>query len=223
MIFLMFFLCLGTEASAQNFDSVIFTMINNCVRHEKRFLSKTDVFRIQKSPNGKLLVVSREVKNEDNVNFVAFVTPKDSTIKPQRIEDGERYIYTWISQSSDTIMLAKGIYSDRYTVSFSPSDVIIDYSRLPNRMYKVNEKIFVWQDDAYNESSDVINTLIEYNRVDYCVKDLLGWGAINDSVETICYDIKALSQGKIKKFHNHGLFGKGFRGRIRRMWYGLWR
>ncbi len=229
-------ICLGMvmEATAQsteqeqkeqsivgNYDRVVSLVINDCVRHEKRFLSQTDVFSIHISP--KVLSVIPEAKDEYDINFVAIVSPKDTTIKPQRSEEGERYFYTWVSQPSDTVMLVSGTSSsEKYTVSYSLDDVIIDYIGFPNRMLKTKEKLFVWKDDAYNESADVINTLIEYNRVDYGVKMIMLVGGINDGEECLCYDMNALRQGKIKKYHDYGLWGKGFRARIRKMWYELW-
>ncbi len=233
-------ICLGMvmEATAQsteqeqkeqsivgNYDRVVSLVINDCVRHEKRFLSQTDVFRIHINPKGNLLSVVSEAKDEFDVNFVAFISPKDTTIKPQLIEDGERYYFSFVSKSSETIMLVNGTDSlDRYDVCwYSKDDVIVDYSGFPNRMYKAKGTLFVWRDDSYDESNEVINTLIEYNRVDYWVKDCGFWGAFKDGEEIICYDLNALREGKIKKYHDYGLFGKGFRGRIRWRWYELWR
>ena len=232
-------ICLGMvmEATAQgteqeqkeqsivgNYDRVVSLVINDCIRHEKRFLSQTDVFSIHIYPERNLLVVFSEAKDEFDVNFVAIVSPKDTTIKSQRIEEGERYFYSWVSQTSDTIMLVSGTNSlDRYDVSFSKDDVVIDYPTIfPNRMYKAKGTLFVWRDDSYDVSNEVINTLVEYNRVDYWVKDLWSWGAINDGEETISYNLNDLRQGKIRKYHDYGLWGKGFRARIRKMWYELW-
>ena len=40
--------------------------------------------------------------------------------------------------------------------------------------------------------------------------------------EIVCYDLEALQNGRIQKFHHYGLWGKGFRARLRRGWFLLW-
>ena len=47
-------------------------------------------------------------------------------------------------------------------------------------------------------------------------------GFARDGEEVVCYDLNALRKGRIKKYHDYGLYGKGFRGRFRQCWYRLW-
>ena len=84
-------------------------------------------------------------------------------------------------------------------------------------------KLFFWCDDAAPQSKDIIDKLMDMGRVDFLVKEnALGWGVIDDGKEVICYDLDALSQGRIKKYHDYGIWGKGFRARLRQGWYLLW-
>lgn len=207
-----------------NYESAVYVAINNIVRHEKRFLSTSDIFDIQFHPEQNRLVVSARVDDEYN-HYFAIVSPKDTSIKPAYLPDEEKLV--WVSPvSKDTIMTCNDCfdwYSEYYSLSFSPEEVLIDYHDLPNKMITLAGKVFFWRDDAAPQSKEIIDKLLDMGRVDFLVKEnALGWGVIDDGKEVICYDLEALTQGKIKKYHDYGLWGKGFRARLRQGWYLLW-
>lgn len=211
-----------------DYEPAISVAINNMVRHEKRYLSTSDIFEITINPERNLLVVSAKVEDGISSHYYAIVSPKDTTVKSEyiRVEDDE-YKVVWVSPASkDTIITCYDCYdshSENYSLSFSSDDVLIDYSDLPNKMLTSARKLFFWRDEAYPESKEVIDILVERGRVDFLVREsLLGWWVINDGEEVVCYDLEALLSGKIKKYHDYGLWGKGFRARLRQGWYLLW-
>ena len=210
-------------AAIGQYDKAVSVAVNNFVRHEKRLLSKSDVFDVSIDPDGNLLVVSSEANDNVHNNYLVFVGPKDTTINPVFFVDEENLIWTWILPSSDTILVVKQTDNEKYAVTYSPENVLFDFSRVPNRMLKSAGRLFVWRDGSCDESQEVINTLIDYECVDYCVIGVSpGWFVINDGEETICYDLEALNQGRIRKHHDYGLFGNGFRGRVRQLWFMFW-
>ncbi|MDO4999463.1 MAG: hypothetical protein Q4E27_04370 [Bacteroidales bacterium] len=94
---------------------------------------------------------------------------------------------------------------------------------MPNKIIASAGKLFFWCDEAEPKSKEIIDKLVDMERVDFLVREnALGWGVINDGEEVICYDLEALLQAKIKKYHDYGLWGKGFRARVRQGWYLLW-
>jgi hypothetical protein len=62
-----------------DYESVISVAVNNMVRHEKRFLSTSDIFDIYLNPEQNVLVVSARVDDEFN-HYFAIVSPKDTTV-----------------------------------------------------------------------------------------------------------------------------------------------
>lgn len=213
------------DITVGDYDSAISVAINNMVRHEKRFLSTSDIFDIDIYPTHNLLVVSARVDDEDHNDYFAIVSPKDTTVKSKYIPEQEKLV--WVSPASkDTIMTCSDCYdwySENYSLSFSPDDVLIDYSHLPNKMLISASKLFFWRDDARPESKEIIDKLTDMGRVELLVREnALGWGVINDGEEVVCYDLDALQKGRIEKYHDYGLWGKGFRARLRQCWYLLW-
>ena len=89
-------------------------------------------------------------------------------------------------------------------------------------MLEASGKLFVWQDEAYEESKAVIDTLIKLDRVDFWVKGIDGWIVDTDGEEEIYYDLDALRNGKIKKYHGWFPWGYGFQARVKRAWYMIW-
>lgn len=207
---------------AGDHDAAISVAVNNMVRHEKRFLSTTDVFDIGIYPEQNLLIVSARVDDDYHNHFSAVVSPKDTSIIPVFIKDKEKLV--WVSPSTkDTIIMVPGRpFYERYPVYFSPEEVRLDYSDVPNQMLLSNGKLFVWRDDSWEDSTEVIDALVKMNRLDFIVPGLPGWTVDNDGEERVCYDLDALREGKIKKFHHYGLWGKGFRAKLRRGWFLLW-
>ena len=118
------------DITVGDYDSAISVAINNMVRHEKRFLSTSDIFDIDIYPTHNLLVVSARVDDEDHNDYFAIVSPKDTTVKSKYIPEQEKLV--WVSPASkDTIMTCSDCYdwySENYSLSFSPDDVLIDYS-----------------------------------------------------------------------------------------------
>lgn len=213
------------DITLRDYEPAISVAINNMVRHEKRFLSTSDIFDIHLNPEQNMLVVSARVDDEHYNHYVAIVSPKDTTVKPEYIPDKEKLV--WVSPvSKDTIITCSDCfdwYSEKYSLSFSPEEVHIDYSDLPNKMIISAGKLFFWCDEAEPKSKEIIDKLVDMERVDFLVKEnALGWGVINDGEEVICYDLEALLQVKIKKYHDYGLWGKGFRARLRQGWDLLW-
>ena len=213
---------LKAEADPGEYDRAISVAVDNMVRHEKRYLSTGDVFNIGIYPNANALVISAQVNDEYNNRFVAIVTPKDTTLKPERFADQDRII--WVSPASkDTVIAVKGLGPEEYSISYSPDAVQIDYSDLPNKILASKGKLFVWRDEACADSKEVIDRLTDLNRVDFLIPEAeTWWSYIDDGVEVVCYDLDALREGKIKKHHNYGLWGDGFRARLRRGWFQLW-
>ena len=72
---------------AGDHDAAISVAVNNMVRHEKRFLSTTDVFDIGIYPEQNLLIVSARVDDDHHNHFSAVVSPKDTSIIPVFIKD----------------------------------------------------------------------------------------------------------------------------------------
>lgn len=218
-------LVMSADITLGDYEPAISVAINDMIRHEKRFLSTSDIFDLDLFPERNLLVVSARVDDEYHNHYVAIVSPKDTTVKPVYIPDKEKLV--WVSPvSKDTIIMCNDCfdwYSEKYSLSFSPEEVHIDYSDLPNKMIVSAGKLFFWCDEAEPKSKEIIDKLVDMERVDYLVKEnALGWGVINDGEEVICYDLEALLRVKIKKYHVYGLWGKGFRARVRRGWYLLW-
>ena len=210
------------DITVGDYDSAISVAINNMVRHEKRFLSTSDIFDIDIYPTHNLLVVSARVDDELHNHYFAIVSPKDSTVKPVFFPEEERLV--WVSPvSKDTIITCSDCFSDDYSISFLPEEVVFDYSDLPNKVLISANKLFFWRDDASPESKEIIDKLVDMRRVDYLVREnFLGWGVINDGEEVVCYDLDALQKGRIEKYHDYGLWGKGFRARLCQCWYLLW-
>ena len=216
---------MSTSITVGDYEPAITVAINNMVRHEKRFLSTSDIFEVNINPERNLLVVSAKVEDSSYYQYYAIVNPKDTTVKPEFSRDEAKVV--WVSPTSkDTIITCYDCYdshSENYSLSFSSDDVLIDYSDLPNKMLTSASKLFFWRDEAYPESKEVIDILVERGRVDFLVREsLLGWWVINDGEEVVCYDLEALLSGKIRKYHDYGLWGKGFRARLRQGWYLLW-
>lgn len=212
------------DITVGDYEPAISVAVNNMIRHEKRFLSTSDIFDIHLNPEQNVLVVSARVDDEFN-HYFAIVSPKDTTVKPVFIPDEEKLV--WVSPvSKDTIMTCNDCfdwYSEFYSLSFSPEEVLIDYHDLPNKMITLAGKLFFWCDDTDPQSKEIIDKLMDMGRVDFLVKEnALGWGVIDDGKEVICYDLEAVTQGKIKKYHDYGIGGKGFRARLRQGWYLLW-
>ena len=203
-------------------EPAISVAINNMVRHEKRFLSTSDIFDIHLYPEENLLIVYAQVDDEYHNNYMAIVSPKDTTVTPEYNSEEEKTV--WVSPvSKDTVMTCSGWFLDDYRISYLPEDVLIDYSDLPNKVLTSANKLFFWRDDACPESKEIIDKLVDMGRVDYVAwENALGWGVINDGEEVVCYDLEALQNGRIKKYHHYGLWGKGTRARLRRAWFHLW-
>ena len=203
-----------------NYGREVSLAVDNFARHERRLLSSSDVFDVSIYPERNLVVISSQADDDHHNNYGAIVTPIDTTINYVASWKDDGMVWTWIKHPSDTILTVTWVEGARnYTVSYSPKDVLIDFSCLPNRMIESKGRWFFWQDDTVGESRDVIDTLIGLNRVDFFVKGLVGGGVINDGEEVVCYDLNALRKGRIKKYHDYGLYGKGFRGWFRHCWY----
>ena len=218
-------LVMSADITLGDYEPAISVAINDMIRHEKRFLSTSDIFDLDLFPARNLLVVSARVDDEYHNHYVAIVSPKDTTVKPVYIPDKEKLV--WVSPvSKDTIIMCNDCfdwYSEKYSLSFWPEKDHIEYTGLPNKMIVSDGKLFFWSDEAEQKSKEIIHKLVDMERVDYLVKEnALGWGVINDGEEVICYDLEALLRVKIKKYHVYGLWGKGFRARVRRGWYLLW-
>jgi len=202
------------------YDRIVELAVKDFARHEKRLLSTSDVFDVHFYPEVDKMIVSAQINDYSHNNYIAVVNPKDTTINPTTFTDEEKIVWTWVSPSSDTIMVVNWPFdADKYEVSYSLDDVSIDYSGLPNRMLEAAGKLFVWRDDTRDESREVIDRLIRLERVDFWAKGLIGWFVDNDGEETVVYDMDALRQGKIRKYHNYGLFGDGFHGWLRTTWF----
>jgi hypothetical protein len=211
-----------TDITVGDDEPAISIAINDMVRHEKRFLSTSDIFDIHLYPKENRLVVSARVDDEHHNHYIAIVTPKDTTVKLKYIAEEEKMV--WISPvSKDTVITCSGWFLENYSISYSLEDVLIDYADLPNKMTISAHKLFLWRDDACPESKEIIDTLVDMGRVDFLVLEYaLGWGVIDDGEEVVCYDLEALQNGRIKKYHHYGLWGKGFSARLRRGWFLLW-
>ena len=205
-----------------DYEPAISVAVKNMVRHEKRFLSTSDIFEIDLYPEQNLLIISARVDDEYHNHYVAIVSPKDTTVTPEYNYEEEKTV--WVSPvSKDTVMTCSGWFLDDYRISYLPEDVLIDYSDLPNKVLTSANKLFFWRDDACPESKEIIDKLVDMGRVDFVDwENALSWGVINDGEEVVCYDLEALQKGRIKKFHNFGLWGDGFRARLRRGWFLLW-
>ena len=202
----------------EDLDKAIETAIWNFIRHERRLLAAGDLFEINIAAAGNVLGIT--LLTEDDNNYPVFVTPKDTSCI--REPSQEKDWVCWITPDSrDTVICAKGAFSEPVPVlQFSDSTVEKDLSSVPNRMFKYKNKLFVWRDETYGDSQDVFALLLERNRVDYLAPGLSDfWGNSNDGGEHVIYDLENLRQGKIKKYHNYGLSGNGFRGRMRSLWY----
>ena len=203
-----------------DYDQAISVAINNVVRHEKRFLTKSEVFDIRVDIARNLLCVSAKTGYGSQNGFFAMVSPQDTTVKP--IWDEDKLI--WVSPvNKDTIIVCDVCYSVDYQICYTPEDVQVDYRDVPNRMVISAEKKFVWRDEAFPDSKEIIDSLVALGRIEYLVREnSLSWFVIDDGEELVCYDLKALTRGKVKKYHDYGLWGKGFRARLRMGWYNLW-
>ena len=213
------------DITVGDYEPAISVAINNMVHHEKRFLSTSDIFDIGIYPEHNLLIVSARVDDDSHNHYFAIVSPKDTTVKAEFFPEQEKLV--WVSPASkDTVMTCSDCfdwYSENYLLSFLPDDVLIDYSDLPNKMLTSASKMFFWHDDAGPESKEIIDKLTDMGRVDLLVREnALGWGVINDGEEVVCYDLDALQKRRIKKYHNYGLWGNGFRAWLRQGWYLLW-
>jgi len=210
------------DITVGDYDSAISVAINNMVRHEKRFLSTSDIFEIDLYPEQNLLIVSARVDDEYHNHYVAIVSPKDTTIESKYNPEEQKLV--WVSPvSKDTVMTCSDCFSEDYSLSYLPEEVLIDYSDLPNKVLTSANKLFLWRDDASPESKEIIDKLVDMGRVDFLVhENFIGWGVINDGEEVVCYDLDALQKGRIEKYHDYGLWGKGFRARLRQCWYLLW-
>ena len=213
---------MGADITDGDWEPAISVAINNIVRHEKRFLSTSDIFDINLYPEQNLLVVSARVDDEYHNHYLAIVSPKDTTIKPEYIHEEEKLV--WVSPvSKDTIMTCSNCFSEDFSLSYLPDYVMIDYSELPNKVSNSANKLFYWRDEASPESKVIIDKLVDMGRVDFLSREnILGWGVLNEGDEVVCYELDALQKGIIKKFHNYGLWGNGFRARFRRGWFQLW-
>ena len=164
-------LVMSADITVGDSEPVISVAVNNIVRHEKRFLSTSDIFDIHLNPEQNVLAVSARVDDEFN-HYFAIVSPKDTTVKPVFIPDEEKLV--WVSPvSKDTIMTCNDCfdwYSEFYSLSFSPEEVLIDYHDLPNKMITLAGKLFFWCDDAAPQSKDIIDKLMDMGRVDFLVK-----------------------------------------------------
>lgn len=203
-----------------DYAKAISVAVNNLVRYEKPFLSKSEVIDIRINTARNLLCVSAKGGYGSQHGFFAMVSPQDTTIKPIWDEDK---LFWVLPVRKDTIIVCDDCYSDDYQISFSPEDVQIDYREVPNRMVISAEKLFVWRDETFTDSEEIIDRLVSLGRIDYLVHENgLSWFVIDDGEEVICYDLESLTQGKVKKYHDYGLWGKGFRARLRMGWYKLW-
>jgi hypothetical protein len=203
-----------------DYDQAVSVAINNLVRHEKRFLSKSEVFDIRIDTAQNMLCVSAKTGYGSQNGFFAMVSPQDTTVKPIWNEDK----LIWASPvCKDTIIVCDDCYSEDYQITYSLKDVQVDYRDVPNRMVILSDKRFVWRDEAFPDSKEIIDSLVALGRIEYLVREnSLSWFVINDGEEVICYDLESLTQGKVKKYHDYGLWGKGFRARFRMGWYKLW-
>ena len=205
-----------------DYEPAISVAISNMVRHEKRFLSSSDIFDIGIYPERNLLIVSARVDDEYHNHYIAIVSPKDTTLKQKY--DSEEKKLIWVSNvSKDTVMTCSDVFSEDYSISYLLEDVLIDYSRLPNKVLSSANKLFLWHDDVCPESKEIINRLVDMGYVDFLIQENpLGWGVYYDGEELVCYILEELQKGRIKKYHHYGLWGKGLRARIRRGWFLLW-
>lgn len=205
-----------------DYEPAISVAISNMVRHEKRFLSSSDIFDIGIYPERNLLIVSARVDDEYHNHYIAIVSPEDTTLKQKY--DSEEKKLIWVSNvSKDTVMTCSDVFSEDYSISYLLEDVLIDYSRLPNKVLSSANKLFLWHDDVCPESKEIINRLVDMGYVDFLIQENpLGWGVYYDGEELVCYILEELQKGRIKKYHHYGLWGKGLRARIRRGWFLLW-
>lgn len=134
-----------------DYESAISVAVKNLVRHEKRFLSTSDVFEIDLYPEQNLLIVSARVDDEYHNHYVAIVSPKDTTIESKYNPEEQKLV--WVSPvSKDTVMTCSDCFSEDYSLSYLPEEVLIDYSDLPNKVLTSANKLFLWRDNASPES-----------------------------------------------------------------------
>ena len=112
------------DINVDNFEPAISVAVNNIVRHEKQFLSTSDIFDIRLYPEQNMLVVSARANDELHNHYFAIVSPKDSAVKPVFFPEEERLV--WVSPvSKDTIITCSDCFSDDYSISFLPEDVVL--------------------------------------------------------------------------------------------------
>lgn len=207
------------------YDHAVSVAVKDIVRHEKRFLSQSDMFVVSIIPQENRIHFSPSspIIEGDHMSFVAFVSPKDTTVHPEFFQNENGLSYTWLLSSSDTILVVDERFdTGEYSVSYSLEDVVFDYSLVPNKMLAASGKLFVWRDDSCDESRAVIDTLIGLNRINFRVKGINGSSYYFDGGETVSYDLEALQQRKVKKSHGFWPWGYGFGARLRKAWHLLW-
>lgn len=72
---------MSADITLGDYEPAISVAINDMIRHEKRFLSTSDIFDIHLNPEQNMLVVSARVDDEFN-HYFAIVSPKDTTVFP---------------------------------------------------------------------------------------------------------------------------------------------
>jgi hypothetical protein len=201
-----------------NLEKAVETAIWDYIRHERRLLASGDLFEINIAADHGVLGIT--LLTEYDSNFPVFVSPKDTSCIIEYSEEND-WICWLTPDTQDTIICAKGAYSEPVPLlRFSDNAVVKDISSVPNRKFEYKKKLFVWRDNTYEDSTEVLALLLERNRVDFISPRISPfWGNDNDGGEHVIYDLKILRQGKIKKYHNYGLSGNGFQGRMRSLWF----
>jgi hypothetical protein len=209
-----FLLLLCVSSSAQDkYSKAINMAIDNFILHERRLLATADFFGVYINPERNVLWIG-----EDICKYPIYLSPKDTSIVLYCNDELSPLI--WYDHNSQDIILSLMDYGElNYTIIFSEDAVDMDMSMVPNCLFSQNGKLFVWDDKTRGESKIVTDTLLARNRISYELSNLpLFDFPTDDGLEVVCYDLEKLQQGRIKKYHDHGIFGKGLKGRLKSAW-----
>ena len=213
---------LGQGPSSDVMEKAVRVAANDFIHHERRLSSSSDVFSVFVSVNPYhntelyIFVIDEPVEN-----YSVWVSPKDTNCV-LRFSNEDMY---WLDPASgDTVIFSKNVFSDTpIDLRYSERDVVFNLRSLPDRMLVVDGKVFVWMDKSGGDHDEVMKELVKRSKVDFFMEGVLPdwWGATDDGEESVCYDLEKLSQGKVKKYHDFGIFGKGLRGRLNVLKYKL--
>ena len=211
----------GQGPSPDVMEKAVRVAANDFIHHERRLSSSGDVFCVGVGidhNHNNILGIS--VIDEPSENYPVWVSPKDTNCV-LRYSDEDMY---WLDPSSgDTVIFSKNVFNDfPIELRYSESDVVFNLRSLPDRMFIVDGKVFVWGDKSDGNHDEVMKELVKRSKVDFIMEGVWpDWWAIDDGEEAVCYDFERLSRGKVKKYHSFGIAGKGLRGRINVLKYKL--